>query len=207
MEAGVVVGLVRLDRVRFHPHNVRRELGDLRQLAESIASIGLMQPIVVEEHGDHFRLRAGHRRVAAARLAKLSRIPAVIHSEVLDDEAWLIHSIQENVMRRGLDHEERRRAVLALRDLKCSWVGIAEAFGASVSAVRIWAGVDQPKPKSSEQRVKISASTLQMFVAAWRFPDRTITAEAVLNALSDLADTGRVTGCLPADRGYLRQVS
>lgn len=59
------VGLVKLTDIVFHPHNVCRDLGDLRSLTASIARHGVMQPVVVEEYGDHVRLRAGHRRVAA----------------------------------------------------------------------------------------------------------------------------------------------
>lgn len=143
MAGRVRVGLVRVDQVRWHPHNVRRDLGDLRGLARSIRRYGLLQPVVVEEYAGLLRLRAGHRRVAAARVAGLARVPAVIHSEALDDVAWLGQAVQENVQRRQLAAAEKRRTAEALRELGCSWREVGETFGVSARTVAGWV-IDQP---------------------------------------------------------------
>lgn len=135
MRADIRVALVPLDRIQFHDHNVRRDLGDLRTLAGSIARYGVMQPIVVERRGDMLRIRAGHRRVAAARLAGLTKAPAVVHPEPLEDDEWLAQAVQENVMRRGLDAAERRDAIAALRDFGCTWQGVADTFGVAETTV------------------------------------------------------------------------
>ncbi len=135
----VLVGMVNLSEVDFHPHNVRASLGDLRPLSRSIHTYGLLQPIVVERRGQRLRLRAGHRRVAAARLASINRLPAIIHPEPLDDRDWLAQAVQENVHRSALDKAERRRAILALRALGCSWDGVGEVFGVSGATARVWA--------------------------------------------------------------------
>lgn len=152
MSDHVRVTKIPVDQVHFHTHNVRRDLGDLRGLAASIKRFGVMQPIVVEDYGDTLRLRAGHRRLAAARMAGLKRIPALIHDEALDDEDWLIQSVQENVMRRELDQEERARAVDALRDLGCTWEGIGEAFGVSAKTARFWS-THKPGPEPKTEQV------------------------------------------------------
>ena len=76
--------IVPVDRIQFHNHNVRRDLGDLRELADSIRRHGVVTPIVLERRGETFRIRDGHRRVAAAQIAGLSRIPAFVHGEALD---------------------------------------------------------------------------------------------------------------------------
>jgi ParB/RepB/Spo0J family partition protein len=143
MAGRVRVGLVRVDQVRWHPHNVRHDLGDLRGLARSIHRYGLLQPVVAEEYAGLLRLRAGHRRIAAARLAGLFRVPAVIHSEALDDVAWLGQAVQENVQRRQLAATEKRRTAEALRELGCSWREIGETFGVSARTVAGWV-IDQP---------------------------------------------------------------
>lgn len=70
--AAVVV----LDRIVFHPSNIRRNLGDLRQMTASIELHGVLQPVVLERYGDYLRVRMGHRRVTAARLAGLKKVPA-----------------------------------------------------------------------------------------------------------------------------------
>lgn len=149
------VGMVRLDQVVAHPHNVRRDLGDLRSLTSSIIRYGVMVPIIVERYGQQLRLRAGHRRVTAARLAGVYRVPAIIHHEALDEEEWLIASVQENYQRRDLDANERRRCVTRLRDLGLTWRGIAEAFGVTEATARSWTAseeaADQDLPAQGRQ--------------------------------------------------------
>lgn len=138
MSGRIRVGLVSLADVRFHHHNVRRDLGDLRGLSESIKRHGVLQPVVVEEFNGVLRLRAGHRRVVAARMAGLRRIPAVIHAHALDELPWLLQAVQENTMRRQLGAAEKRRTVQQLRDLGCSWRRIAEAFDVSPRTAASW---------------------------------------------------------------------
>ena len=88
----VKAALVRIDQIRFHPANIRRELGDLRDLSNSIRRYGVLQPVVLERFGDTLRLRMGHRRVAAAQLAGLRMVPALIHSEPLDERSFLLQA-------------------------------------------------------------------------------------------------------------------
>ena len=62
------------------PYQARREIApeQLAELAESIRSEGLLQPIVVRKHGDKFQLIAGERRWRAFQLLKIRSIPARI---------------------------------------------------------------------------------------------------------------------------------
>ena len=50
------------------PDNLRTELTGIQDLADSIAFIGLMEPIRVTKVDDHYRIIAGHRRFAALQL-------------------------------------------------------------------------------------------------------------------------------------------
>ncbi|ROP45927.1 ParB/RepB/Spo0J family partition protein [Pseudokineococcus lusitanus] len=136
---GERVALVRLDQVDFHPHNIRRDLGDLRALSDSLLVYGLQSPISVERWGERLRLRAGHRRVAAARMAGIPRLTAVIHPEPLPLREWLEASVQENVHRAGVDAAERAHTVRRLRELKATWPEIAAVFGVSVGTVQRYA--------------------------------------------------------------------
>lgn len=152
MVSTVKAALVPVDTILFHPHNIRRDYGDLRGLAASITRFGVMQPVVLETYGDRLRLRAGHRRVAAARLAGLTKVPAIVHSDALDDDEWLMASVHENAQRRALDAGERTRTITALRDHGCSWEGIAEAFGVTAATCRGWCrGEDPTTPRDEEK--------------------------------------------------------
>jgi len=191
--SGERVALVRLDQVDFHPHNIRRDLGDLRALAASLASYGLQSPIAVERWGDRLRLRAGHRRVAAARIAGLARLTAVIYDEPLEDDQWLAASVQENVHRQGIDAEERRRTVLALREHGFTWQGIADVFGVThPAAPQKWARDPAELAASrSETRTRIRR-TQTTYVAdiADRWADA--APAALIEELRHLATTGRL---------------
>lgn len=170
--AAPTVALVRLDQVVFHPHNVRQDLGDLRSLTASIQRHGVMQPVVVEKHAGSLRLRAGHRRVAAARIGGLTRVPAMIHEKSLDEEEWLIASIQENVHRTQLTTEERLRTARALIDLGCTRQGVADAFGVSLGAVGLWLN---PTQKARHHRGtannRVQKPLLRRRLADWRARD------------------------------------
>lgn len=178
------VALVRLIDVDFHPHNVRQNLGDLRTLTASIKRHGVMQPVVVEKHKGRLRLRAGHRRTAAARLAGLTRIPAVIHAEALEDDEWLIASVQENVHRQGLSKAERKRTVQALLDLGCSKEGVAEAFGVSLSSVRNWLSSEEGRP-ARKSPTPLRKTELARRITDWRA--RGVDVETVLSELEQFA--------------------
>lgn len=150
------VGNVDLSVIDFHPHNVRHDLGDLRSLTESIRRFGVLQPVVLERRGRRLRIRAGHRRVAAARLAGLSRIPAVVHGEVLERDEWLTAAVHENTRRRDLGGRDRARTVRAMREAGMTWGAIAEAFDVVEATPRKWLS-DDPGPSKSDERAESSA--------------------------------------------------
>jgi ParB family chromosome partitioning protein len=75
-------GLVELDidRIQRGKYQPRQNFDQdsLQELADSIRSQGIVQPVVVRPEGGHFELVAGERRWRAAQLAGLQKIPAVI---------------------------------------------------------------------------------------------------------------------------------
>ena len=77
-----------------------------RTLAASIREHGVIQPVLVTETIDGYQLVAGERRVRAAQLAGLERIPAVVRQ--LADRDQLELALVENVQREDLDPIERR---------------------------------------------------------------------------------------------------
>ncbi len=69
---------------------------------------GILQPVIVRPVGGSYELVAGERRLRAARLAELSRIPAVVR--VLSDEQAVELSLVENIQREDLNPLEQARA-------------------------------------------------------------------------------------------------
>jgi ParB family chromosome partitioning protein len=105
-----------LDRIRDNPRQPRLRMADdaLETLAASIRQHGVIQPILVTETIDGYRLVAGERRVRAARMAGLERVPAVVRQ--LADREQLELALVENLQREDLDPIEAARAYRQLID-------------------------------------------------------------------------------------------
>ena len=88
----------------------RRELGDITPLAESLAHIGLLQPINVRAVEDRYVVVTGHRRLAAAREVGWATIPAIVREENHHQRA----QFAENTQRLDLTLEETASAVQQL---------------------------------------------------------------------------------------------
>jgi ParB family chromosome partitioning protein len=106
-----------LDRIERNPHQPRTGFEEeaLRELAASITAHGVLQPVIVTETLDGYRLVAGERRLRAAQLAGLERIPAVVRQA--DEQAQLELALVENLQRTDLNAMEAARAYRQLRDL------------------------------------------------------------------------------------------
>jgi ParB family chromosome partitioning protein len=108
---------VPLDRIReTNPRQPRTRFDDaaLATLAESIRAHGVLQPVLLTESGDGYRLVAGERRVRAARLAGLTSVPAVVRQ--LADREQLELALVENLQREDLDPIEAAKAYRQLID-------------------------------------------------------------------------------------------
>jgi ParB family chromosome partitioning protein len=89
---------IAIDQIDPNPVQPRRvfQADSLHQLADSIRSHGIIQPLVVRLNGERFQLVAGERRWRAARIGGLSEVPAVVQ-EFRMNGSWK-HAI-ENVQR------------------------------------------------------------------------------------------------------------
>lgn len=105
-----------LVRIRENPRQPRLRMDNdaLAGLAESIRQHGVIQPILVTETIDGYMLVAGERRVRAARLAGLERVPAIVRQ--LADRQQLELALVENLQREDLDPMEAARAYRQLMD-------------------------------------------------------------------------------------------
>jgi len=117
--AAADVGVLRvlpLNALRPADDNVRRDLGDLGELAASIRGQGILQALLVNDAGDGtFPIVAGHRRHAAAAIASLTEVPCIVRS--LDEIARLEAMIVENIQRSGLSPLEEADGFRRLTDL------------------------------------------------------------------------------------------
>jgi len=105
-----------ISRISTNPWQPRQQVDQagLEALAASIAEHGVLQPIVVTETLDGYRLIAGERRLRAAQLAGLDRIPAVLRQ--LEDHQHLELALVENLQRSDLGAMDEARAFRQLID-------------------------------------------------------------------------------------------
>ena len=128
------IAVDRIVRGRYQPRQ-QFDQESLEELAASIRSQGLMQPVVVRPRATGgFELIAGERRWRAAQLAGLTRIPAVV-KEVSDEQASAMALI-ENIQREDLNPLEEASALQRLRDeFQLTQQQVADAVGKSRVAV------------------------------------------------------------------------
>ena len=132
MEKDPQVIEIPLEKLTISKFNVRRELGDISELVESIKAVGVLQPILVRPIGkDKYEVVVGSRRFAAAQKAKLKTIPAIV-KEMSDDEA-IIESLTENIQRGDLDLEEIAEAY----NIAKKWY-TQEAFASKIGKSQSW---------------------------------------------------------------------
>jgi len=126
-----------LDLVAANPRQPRRDFDDeaLVALAESIRARGMLQPVVVRPvPGGTYELVAGERRLRAAALAGLERIPAVLRDT--EDCERLELAMAENMARQDLNAiEEARGCAMLVEDLGLTKGEVGRRVGKSRVAV------------------------------------------------------------------------
>lgn len=139
---------IALDRLVPSPWQPRQTFpeGKLEELALSIRTSGLVQPIVVRPTASGlFEIVAGERRVRACeRLARedgrFSRVPAIV--QMLTDEEARVAALVENLVREDLNPVERGEALRSLKGaLGTTWEGVARRVGVSKRAVLFQVGL------------------------------------------------------------------
>lgn len=98
---------IALDKISVNPNQPRREFDEdgLRELADSIHEIGLVQPVTLRDNGDgSYLIIAGERRFRAAKMAGLQTIPAYIRTA--GDESIMEMALIENIQREDLNSME-----------------------------------------------------------------------------------------------------
>ena len=127
------LSLSRLRAGKYQPRT-RMDEGSLYELAESIKSQGVMQPILVRPlAGGDYEIIAGERRFRAARLAGLDTVPVLV--KPVADEAAAVMSLIENIQREDLNPLEEAQGLQRLvSEFQLTHEQAAQAVGRSRSA-------------------------------------------------------------------------
>lgn len=104
---------VPIEKLQIAELNVRKAVGDVSELADSIRVKGVLQPLLVRPNGSKFEVIVGSRRFTAAKKVGLKQVPVII--KTLNDEDALIESLAENIQRNNLEPNELGEAINLLR--------------------------------------------------------------------------------------------
>lgn len=130
-----------VSHLRPNPANPRSSLGELDDLVASVRVVGILQPLTVEPSPTNpvdstFVVVMGHRRLEAARRAKLERVPCMIRGGT-DRRRVLADMVIENVHRAGLHPLDEAAAFATLLEAGMTRAQIAGATGLSAGTVNL----------------------------------------------------------------------
>lgn len=125
-----------IQEIRPNPHQPRRFFAAdaLKELADSIRTCGVLQPLTVRKTDAGWELVAGERRLRAAKLAGLSTVPCL--ERTADEEETALLALVENLQRQDLHFFEEAAAIASfLQSSGLSREETAARLGKSPSAL------------------------------------------------------------------------
>jgi ParB family chromosome partitioning protein len=136
-DAPELVELLPVERIDPDSDQPRRHFDPvkLQELADSLTSVGQIQPIIVLRAGDRYRLHVGERRWRASQLAGLATIRAIVRATPLEARMARIAQITENEQRADLLTSELIDAIRDLQGLGLKNVEIAAALAKPPSRI------------------------------------------------------------------------
>ena len=129
-EHGTFASSISISEIEPNPLQPRTvfDSARLQELANSIQSNGIIQPLLVRRKGARYELVAGERRLRAAKIAGLTAVPAIVQDYT--DERLLEVALVENIQREDLNPIETAQALERLtRDMHLSHEDIASRTG------------------------------------------------------------------------------
>lgn len=128
-----------IERVKPSPYNPRHEAEGIDDLSASIASVGIIEPLVVavdKKDPQKVTLVCGNRRFAAAKKAGLKSVPCVILPDMAERGQRMV-SLVENLHRRDMTHIEQGEAFRDLMHTGMTQMQVARSVGVSDFTVSV----------------------------------------------------------------------
>ena len=133
----------------FHDHPFRLYEGDrLEDMVQSIREYGVLNPVIVRKVARGYEMLAGHNRTNAAKIAGLSEVPAIVKTDLSDEDAY-VYVIETNLLQRSFAEllPSEKAAVLVARYEKISSQGKRNDIRQEIEALEETCGHDVHKSR------------------------------------------------------------
>jgi ParB family transcriptional regulator, chromosome partitioning protein len=127
---------IEISKISPNPHQPRLKFDEtkLQELSDSIKAHGIIQPLTVSQRNGLYEIIAGERRFQAAKLAGLTKVPALIRD--VNEQQKLLLAIVENIQRHDLNAIEEAKSYMKLMDeFDLTQEEVAAKLGKSRSSV------------------------------------------------------------------------
>lgn len=193
--------MIAVDRIRRGTYQPRRLFDQdlLQELADSIKTQGMIQPILVRSFAGAFELIAGERRWRAAQLAGLTHVPAIVRE--MPDQSVAAVALIENIQRKNLNPLEEAAAFERLCDeFGMTHKTVAESVGRSRASVsnllrllelhdEVKVLVDKGELEMGHARAILGAPKKQQFEIAQQVIKRGLTTRAVEKLVREINES------------------
>lgn len=175
----------------------------LDDMVQSVKNNGILTPIIVRDAEGKYEILAGHNRTNAAKIAGLTTVPAVVKTDLSDEDAEM-YVIETNLMQRGFKdlHISEQAAVVALRHSKMFDEDKLKAIHDELGAME--AGAEKPKADSKLAMVGEEYGLSKNTIA------RLIRVNKLISACDKYKiaiDTNRLSVRAACELSYIRSVT
>lgn len=175
----------------------------LDDMVQSVKSNGILTPIIVRDAAGKYEILAGHNRTNAAKIAGLTTVPAVVKTNLSDEDAEM-YVIETNLMQRGFKDlcTSEQAAVVALRHSKMFDEDKLKAIHDELGAME--AGAEKPKADSKLAMVGEEYGLSKNTIA------RLIRVNKLISACDKYKiaiDTNRLSVRAACELSYIRSVT
>ena len=133
----------------FHDYPFRLYEGDrLEDMVQSIKDHGVLNPVIVRKAARGYEMLAGHNRTNAAKIAGLTEVPAIVKTDLSDEDAY-VYVIETNLLQRSFAEllPSEKAAVLVARYEKISSQGKRNDIRQEIEALEETCGHDVHKSR------------------------------------------------------------
>ena len=194
--------LLPIDEIQpFHDHPFRLYEGEwLDDMVQSIKDYGVLNPVIVRKVARGYEMLAGHNRTNAAKIAGLAEVPAIVKTDLSDEEAY-VYVIETNLLQRSFADllPLEKAAVLVARYEKISCQGRRNDIMHEIEMLEETCGHDVHKSQKSRDGLGEEYGMTGRNIARYMRLDRLIPE------FKNAVDKGTLTMVAAVDLSYLNE--